>query len=337
MRSIAFVLSPHFQIIDLNAVMAFQLANSLTQVGHYAVSFLSEVGGDVSSTFGIVVNSEPIGTQGHDTLFLIGAPQPLPMSEQLMRLLSTAATSTRRIAAASTAAFQLAEIGLLDGRKATTHWAHVETFKAGYPAVLVEPDRIFVRDGDIWTSAGMSAALDLALALIEDDLGREISCEIAKQLVLYYRRPGAQSQISTLLDLEPQTDRIKRTLIYARRNLQNDLSVEELAEVAHLSPRQFSRLFRSETGQSPAKAVESLRIEAARIMLQEGRLPLETVARHVGFTDRDRMCRAFVRATGQTPSHLKDTGLHPRPSVSLPEGLPSPFPAVPANACYATA
>jgi transcriptional regulator GlxA family with amidase domain len=204
-----------------------------------------------------------------------------------------------------TGAFALAEAGLLDGRSATTHWAHARRLQERFPAIRVEEDRIFITDGNIWTSAGMSAAIDLTLALIEDDHGAALARSIARKLVVYHRRPGGQSQFSALLELEPRSDRVRRALIYARDHLRDPLPVEVLAEAANLSPRQFTRVFREETGQSPAKAVERLRLEAARVMMEDGCHPMEVVARETGFADRDRMRRAFLRAYGQPPQSLR--------------------------------
>jgi transcriptional regulator GlxA family with amidase domain len=166
-------------------------------------------------------------------------------------------------------------------------------------------DRIFIQDGPVWTSAGMTAGIDLALALVEADLGAELTRSIAKKLVVYHRRAGGQSQFSALLELEPKSDRIQNVLKHAKQNLRSSLSVEELAQVAHLSPRQFSRLFHAETGQSPARAVENLRVEEARIMVEGGEHSIDEVASYTGFGDRDRMRRAFLRAFGQPPQFLK--------------------------------
>jgi len=171
--------------------------------------------------------------------------------------------------------------------------------------VKVEEDRIFIIDGPVWTSAGMTAGIDLALAMIENDLGAHVARAVAKHLVVYHRRTGGQSQFSALLELEPKSDRIQSALAYAKRNLDKPLTVRQLANSAHLSPRQFSRAFRGETGQSPAKAVENLRVEAARLMLEQGLHPIEVVARQTGFVDRDRMRRAFLRAFGQPPQVIR--------------------------------
>jgi transcriptional regulator GlxA family with amidase domain len=177
--------------------------------------------------------------------------------------------------------------------------------RARFPNIKVEEDRIFIVDGPVWTSAGMSAGLDLALAMVEQDLGADVARSVAKTMVIYHRRAGGQSQFSALLELAPKSDRIQSALSFARRNLQAPLSVEQLAEAAHLSPRQFSRAFRAETGQSPAKAVEHLRVEAARVLMEQGGLPIDSVARQTGFAGRERMRRAFLRALGQPPQVIR--------------------------------
>jgi transcriptional regulator GlxA family with amidase domain len=171
--------------------------------------------------------------------------------------------------------------------------------------VHVEEDRIFIKDGAVWTSAGMTAVIDLALAMVEDDLGRDISRAVARQLVVYHRRTGGQSQHSTLLELEPKSDRVQSALAFARRHLSENLSVEQLADIAHLSPRQFSRVFLMETGKSPAKAVEQLRIEAARLMFEDGCHSVEDVVRETGFSNRERLRRAFLRTLGQPPQAIR--------------------------------
>ena len=169
----------------------------------------------------------------------------------------------------------------------------------------MDEDRIFIIDGPVWTSAGMTAGIDLALAMIEKNLGGDVARAVAKKLVVYHRRAGGQSQFSALLELEPKSDRIQSALAYAKRNLDKPLSVSRLAEAAHLSPRQFSRAFRAKTGQSPAKAVENLRLEAARLMMEQSRHPIDVIARQTGFADRDRIRPAFLRAFGQPPQVIR--------------------------------
>jgi transcriptional regulator GlxA family with amidase domain len=177
--------------------------------------------------------------------------------------------------------------------------------QARFPKVKVEEDRIFIIDGQVWTSAGMTAGIDLALAMIEKDLGADLARTVARKLVVYHRRAGGQSQFSALLELEPKSDRIQNALAYAKGHLASPLTVVELAKAAHLSPRQFSRAFRAETGQSPAKAVENLRLEAARLMMEQSQHPIDIIARQTGFADRDRMRRAFLRAFGQPPQAIR--------------------------------
>jgi transcriptional regulator GlxA family with amidase domain len=216
-----------------------------------------------------------------------------------------ALSTSRRVAAPCTGAFILAEAGVLDGRRATTHWRFAHDLQCRFPEIAVEEDQIFIVDGPIWTSAGMTATIDMALAMIEKDHGQDVSRAVARKLVVYHRRAGGQSQFSTLLDLEPKSDRIQKAIDHANANLRNALTVEELADVAGLSPRQFSRAFSAETGQSPAKAVEHLRVEAARLLLEKGRLSLDVIADEVGFSDRERMRRAFLRTIGQPPQAVR--------------------------------
>jgi transcriptional regulator GlxA family with amidase domain len=216
-----------------------------------------------------------------------------------------AAKASRRIASICSGAFVLAEAGLLNGRRATMHWAHASEFRARFPEVITEEDRIFVNDGPIWSSAGMTAGIDLVLALIDNDLGPDAAKMVARLLVMNQRRLGGQMQHSALLDMTPKSDRIELVLAHIRRNLRNPLTVEELAAVANLSPRQFSRAFVAETGQSPAKAVEQLRLEAARFMIEQGRHTINVVAQETGFADRERMRRAFVRTFGVPADMLR--------------------------------
>src|SRR5258708_5487097 len=173
--------------------------------------------------------------------------------------------------------------GLLDGRRARAHWRFATKLQAMYPTVRIDGDRIFLNERGVWTSAGMTAGIDMTLALIEEDLGRDISRAVARMLVVYYRRPGGQLQYSSLLELEPDSDRIRRVLSFAREHLSKPLSVADLAGVAHLSVRQFGRAFVAATGMSPAKAIERLRVESARCMVEDSRETLETIARNVGF------------------------------------------------------
>ena len=161
----------------------------------------------------------------------------------------------------------------------------------------MEEDRVFIIDGPMWTSAGMTPRIDLVLAMIEQDLGMDVARAVVRQRVVYHQRAGGQSQFSAVPELEPKSDRIKSVLGYAKRNLDKPLTVGQLAAAAHLSPHQLSRAFRAETGQSPVKAVENLRIEAARLMMEQSRRPIDVIARQTGFANRDRMRRAVGRVS----------------------------------------
>jgi len=229
----------------------------------YEVHVVSVRGGRVPSSFGMKVDTERATDATFDTLLVGSAPDLRPSPPELISFLQGALPKTRRIASICIGAFILGEAGLLDGRRATTHWLYAKELQRRYPKVSVEVDRIFIADGQIWTSAGMTAGLDLALGLVERDIGREKVREAARLLVLHHRRAGGQSQHSALLDLDASSDRVQTALQFARRNLGTELSVDRLAEAACLSPRQFSRVFRTETGLSPAKAIENLRTPQA--------------------------------------------------------------------------
>jgi transcriptional regulator GlxA family with amidase domain len=305
MKRIGVLVFPGFQILDLAAIAAFELANLHAGRPVYQVELLSEAGGMVTSSSGVATGSRRFGAGKFDTLLMTGALTIEPTSEAMRRFLRAGLRNARRVASICTGAFGLAEAGLLDGRRATTHWAFAQALQQRHPAIKVQPDRIFINDGPVWTSAGMTAGIDLVLALVEEDMGVETARFVAKKLVVYHRRAGGQSQYSALLELAPKSDRIQQALAHARAHLRDALSVEDLAEVAHLSPRQFSRAFKAETGQSPAQAVENLRVEAARALIDDGRLALGVVARETGFNDPERMRRAFLRTLGQPPQSVR--------------------------------
>ncbi len=305
MHRLGYLAAPDFQVMGFAAISAFEFANLTAGEKFYDVHMLSETGGPVNSSLGMSIETEPFNDGHYDTILVGGAVGPMPATPALAAFLRQKFGEARRVAAICTGAFALAEAGLLDGRRATTHWAYARELQKRFPAVKVEDDRIFIIDGTVWTSAGMTAGIDLALGMVEKDLGADIARLVAKKMVVYHRRAGGQSQFSALLELDPKSDRIQSALDYAKQNLHTPLSVEQLAEAAHLSPRQFSRAFRAETGQSPAKAVENLRVEAARLMMEQGRHPIDVVANETGFADRERMRRAFLRAFGQPPQAMR--------------------------------
>lgn len=243
-----------------------------------------------------------------DTLVVPGGAGSASASadEGLLDWIRTAAPSTRRVASVCTGAFVLAAAGLLDGRRATTHWASAAKLAERYPAVEVDPEPIYVRDGNVWTSAGVTAGMDLALALVEEDLDREAALTIARHLVLFLRRPGNQSQFSaTLAAQEPEREPLREVQRYVVEHVAENLSVETLAERAHMSPRNFARAFAAETGITPGRYVERVRLEAARWALEDTAQPIATIAAACGFGTGETMRRTFLRALNVAPAEYR--------------------------------
>lgn len=306
-RLVCFFVFPQFQLLDLSGPLAaFQIASDAAP-GSYDLRVVAQAAGPVASSSALAVVARPLGRTTPDTFVVVGGRgvHQCVDTKRTRALVARWAAAARRTASVCTGAFLLAAAGVLDGRRATTHWRMAARLQQDYPAVDVAPDRIFVTDGPVWTSAGITAGIDLALALIEDDLGADIAKAVAQEMVVYYRRPTGQSQFSALLDLQPSSDRIGRTLDYARRHLAEDLTIDRLAAVACMSPRQFARVFCAETGCTPAKAIERLRVETARPMIEAASQGFAAVARQVGFQDPDRMRKAFLRVYGQPPQALR--------------------------------
>ncbi|HEK1768732.1 TPA: GlxA family transcriptional regulator [Pseudomonas putida] len=308
MHRVGYLLCEGFQVMALASQSVFEFANVLTGKRLYALGNYSVAGGGLVSSLGMQLQTQAVDTPGHaDTWLVAGTLSPIasPADTASVDLVRRLGEQARRTAGICTGAFTLAAAGLLDGRRATTHWAYARELRQMHPTIQVEDDRIFIADGNIWTSAGMTACIDMALGMLEQDHGHELARAVAHRLVMHQRRSGGQSQHSQLLDLAPRTDRMQSVLDYARQHLQRPLSVEELAEVAHLSPRQFSRVFSAETGQSPARAIEGLRLEAARLMIEQSRHSLDVVARETGFRDRRHLREAFVRGFGIPPQAIR--------------------------------
>ncbi|QEL18605.1 GlxA family transcriptional regulator [Limnoglobus roseus] len=287
---------------------AFEIAGANVVSGSYRLRVVSPAGGPIMSSSGLVVLTEAVGPKACDTFVVTGGDlsktPPNLMSEMRQAILS-GITGARRVGSVCTGAFFLANADLLNGRRATTHWRHAAQLQRQFPKAKVEGESIFTKDGKVWTSAGISAGIDLALAMIEDDLGRDASRATAQLLVVHYRRPGGQSQFSSLLDLEPESDRMRDVLEYIREHIAEKLSLEHLADVASLSSRQFGRVFFADTGETPAKAVERIRAEVARSKLEGGDESVESIARKVGFADPERMRRAFMRVFGHSPQSIR--------------------------------
>jgi len=307
-RHIAFLVFPGFQLLDATGPMAaFEIAGRL-RPGSYALRAIAQRPGAVESSCGIPLIARGFGVAREiDTLIVAGGEgvRAALGCAHTRAFIRRCAERARRVTSVCSGSFLLAAAGLLDGRTATTHWSCTQEFRERFPQVRLDPDRIFVRAQQVWTSAGITAGIDLALALIGEDLGEALSRRTAQQLVVYHRRPGGQSQFSALLELESAGGRFAALLEFVRTHLRGELGVERLAAEACMSPRNFARVFRQETGVTPAKAVERLRADAARALLDGGARSLQEVARHCGFGDPERMRRSFRRLFGTPPSALK--------------------------------
>jgi transcriptional regulator GlxA family with amidase domain len=244
-----------------------------------------------------------------DTLLVAGGEgtRRAALDDRVLRWVRSAAGRSRRVGSVCTGAFVLARAGLLDGRRATTHWRWCDTLARLHPEVAVEPDSIFVVDGNVHTSAGVTAGIDLALALVEDDLGPRVARDVAQQLVVFLRRPGGQSQFSSQLAALPaQREPLRDLQAWIPARLDGDLSVAALAERVAMSPRNFARAFTAETGMTPAAYVESARVEQARMALESSDSPVELIARGCGFGTVETMRRAFHRRVGIGPAAYRD-------------------------------
>jgi transcriptional regulator GlxA family with amidase domain len=318
-RRIALFVFPGFQILDAaGPLAAFEIAGRV-RPGAYELKIVAAQAGSVTSSAGAELAAGACARAGAiDTLIIAGGDGTYAAlgCERTRRFLRRCSASARRVTSVCSGAFLLAGAGLLDGRGATTHWSVAERFREAFPLVNLQADRIFVRAGNVWTSAGITAGIDLSLALIGEDLGEAVARRTAQYLVVYHRRPGGQSQFSALLQMERGGGRFTELLDFVRSHLDRDFPVQVLAARACMSPRNFTRAFRAETGVTPAKAVERLRAEAARSLL-EGGSAVAGAARACGFSDPERMRRAFVRLFGVAPSALRRhtlTGKASRPA-----------------------
>ncbi len=321
-RNIRILIFPDFQLLDAaGPVTAFETAGRAppgdeesfrSSPSAYRLRVVARAAGPVTSSSGVQMVAQKwddpaLDTLPLDTLIIAGGwgTRAASACPETLGYVRAAAQHARRVASVCSGAFVLAAAGLLDGKRATTHWARAAEFARAYPQIRVEPDRIFVRDGAVWTSAGITAGIDLALALAADDLGEAAAKRAAQQLVVYHRRPGGQSQFSALLQADRPGSRFSPLFAWARERLGERLPVERLAERAAMSPRHFARAFVAETGMTPAKAIERLRLEASRERIESGSEPIELVAAGTGFGDPERMRRAFIRAFGQPPQALR--------------------------------
>ncbi|HWX69354.1 MAG TPA: GlxA family transcriptional regulator [Steroidobacteraceae bacterium] len=308
MRRIAFLIFPRFQLLDAaGPLAAFEIAGRM-RPETYSLRVIARTPGPVASSSGAPLGADGFGRAGDiDTLIVAGGEgvRDALACARTLGFIRACAERARRVTSVCSGSFLLAAAGLLDGRTATTHWSCSEEFRGRFPQVHLDPDRIFVRAERFWTSAGITAGIDLALALVGEDLGDSVARRAAQQLVVYHRRPGGQSQFSALLELEGTGGRFATLLEYMRAHLGGQLGVEQLAARACMSPRNFARAFHHQTGVTPAKAVERLRADAARALLDSGARSMQEIAQHCGFGDPERMRRAFLRLFGTPPSALR--------------------------------
>ena len=299
---------PNFQLLDAaGPISVFEIAARLAGQSP-SIKVLAVTPGAVRSSSGVEMMARGLNPYGAITTLLVAGGEGVEAAarcEKTLNFVRAMAKRGVRLASVCSGAYIFAEAGLLDGRRATTHWRRTRHFLSSYPMVKLEPDRIFVRDDNIWSSAGITAGIDLALAMTAEDFGDEVAQKTARQLVLYHRRSGGQSQFSSLLELKAPSGRFGPLLSWAREHLDAPLTVEDMAEQAGMSSRHFTRAFIAETGATPSKAIERLRIEVARARVQSSSEAIERVAETTGFRDPERMRRAFIRAFGQPPQSLR--------------------------------
>lgn len=306
--TVGYLVPPNFEVMSLAAMSVFEMANTVAGDRVYDVVVISETGGHVVSSIGASVSTEPFEGLNFDTVIVAGGTQLRPVSRATIAYLRRAATRARRMAAICVGAFALADADLLNGRRATTHWRSAAAMRKRFPKITIEDDRIVVVDGPVWTSAGMTAGIDLALGMVEEDLGSDVAARVAAEMVVHQRRAGGQSLFAATAELLHESERVRAALDHARANLRSELSVAELAGVVGLSSRQLSRAFQAETGQSPAKAIEQLRLAAARQWVEKSTVSIDVIAVDVGFGGRERMRRAFLRRFGLSPQAIRRLG-----------------------------
>lgn len=314
-KRIAIVAFPGVTLLDISgpAQVFAELQEIEPPSASYSLSYLSTSGGLVPTDVGMMIDTAPIsGLRPHqiDTLLIPGGPGiwALRQDAVLMKWISQVLPKARRVASVCLGAFVLAWTGALDGKRAATHWRYCPRLADGFPKIRVEPNAIFVKDGRVWTSAGVSAGIDLALALIEEDFGHAAALEIARRLVVFLKRPGGQSQFSTVLAAQASDAEGRFSALHAWivENIAGDLKVETLVEKVGMSPRTFARAYTSRTGMTPASGVEALRVETARQLLESREISgVVEVARRAGFGNDERMRRAFVRHLGVSPSEYR--------------------------------
>lgn len=305
----------HHQLLDVTGpLQVFASANDRARgLGlpmPYHPRVIASPGGATLSSSGLALLAEalPAPKVACDTLIISGGwgVYEAARDPQLVAWVAQRAATSRRVASVCTGAFLLAASGWLDGRRVVTHWTRCEQLAEQYPQLQVEPNPIFINDGPVWTSAGVTAGIDLALALVEADLGREAALDVARQLVVFLKRPGGQSQFSVTLSLQNQGGRFDGLHAWIAENLGRELTLPVLAQQAGMSERSFVRHYRADTGRTPARAIEQIRVETARRLLADTGLPIKRIAAQCGFGSEETLRRSLLRALGVTPQAYRE-------------------------------
>jgi transcriptional regulator GlxA family with amidase domain len=313
-RIIELLVYPEVQLLDVTGpLQVFASANDhVVETGAtppYALRVVAKGSRDVITSAGLAIAANPLPRIGAalDTLIIAGGPgvDAAVADAALVKWVRARASKARRVASVCTGAFLLAASGMLDGRRAVTHWSCCADLARRFPKVRVESDPIYVRDGAVWTSAGVTSGIDLALALVEQDLGRNVALAVARYLVMFLKRPGGQAQFSTALSLQAAEDKFGALHDWIARHLAEIISLPVLADQAGMSERSFSRRYAEATGLTPVRAVERLRVEAARRLLSESRLPVKRISQRCGFGSEETMRRSFLRLLATTPQDYR--------------------------------
>lgn len=311
-HTVVFIVFPDVKLLDLSgALQVFEDANSVCGA-KYETAILALKSGPVKTDTAVSISADSIAQRPRgaiDTLIVAGGigTRAASIDKTLIAEVRRLAETSTRVASICTGAYVLAAAGLLDHRRCVTHWESCAHLQKRFPHVNVDPDPIYVRDDNVWTSAGVTAGIDMALAMVADDHGRASALALARSLVAYMMRPGGQSQFSPVLDQQASDagGKFEDLHTWIIDNLGSDLRVERLAEQANMSARNFARVYASETGSSPARAVERFRVEAARRLLEDTSLPITTIADRCGFNDDERLRRAMLRAVALSPNDYR--------------------------------
>jgi transcriptional regulator GlxA family with amidase domain len=313
-RVVELLTFPLVQLLDVTGpFQVFASANDFVlEAGGrppYDLKVVAQSGAQVTASSGLKLSTLPLPLSGAavDTLMVAGGQgvEAAAADPVIIEWVRARAERARRIASVCTGAFLLAASGLLDGRRAATHWSYCAELSRRFPKVRVESDPIFVRDGSVWSSAGVTAGIDLALALVEEDLGPTVALAVARYLVVFMKRPGGQAQFSTALSLQAADHKFGALHEWINKHLDDDLPLPVLADQAGMSERSFCRHYAEATGLTPARAIERLRVEAARRLLSESGLPMKRISRRCGFGSEETMRRSFLRLLAVTPKEYR--------------------------------